>query len=403
MPLDHNFSLIRLQDGRNLPPVLGEFPVRWGRWPGVIACLWLCAGCGMPVARLPDLPAAEVAAEQRRQQVAQIRDYYAQLSRLDNVAFRIRVANRRFCKKTAPRIGLRAATVRSLPRKYRSYTHEALQIGWDKPAAISVAKGSPAAVAGIKTGDEILTLDNTVVPATGTTAWMEKWLAKHDGLPVDIMMRRDGTDTLRTVYPVTACAIPIRYKSDPDPNAQTDGSKIVIQSGILRVARTDAELAVVVGHELAHVNMGHYGKKLRNAVIGRIGGAVVDGGFMLGGIYTGRTFSNYFGRLGAQAFSVEFEREADYVGAYYAARAGYDVAGAAEVWRAMALERPDAILIGATHPITPARFVQMQKVAAEIADKNRRHLPLVPELRQVPQDDGQDLARQSFSSSGNGL
>jgi hypothetical protein len=337
----------------------------------------------MPIARLPDLPAGEVAAEQRRQQIAQLRDYYAQLSRVDDVAFRIRVANRRFCKKTAPRIGLRAATVRTLPRKYRSYTHEALQIGWNKATAISVAEGSPAAVGGIKTGDQILTFDNEVVPATGTAAWMDKWLTAHGEAPVTVMVRRDGADTPRIVYPVTVCAIPIRYKTDPEPNAGTDGTKIVIQSGIVRVARTDAELAAVIGHELAHVNLGHYNKRLRNAALGKIGGAMIDGGFLLGGIYTGHTFSGYFGKLGAQAFSVGFEREADYVGAYYAARAGYDVAGAAEIWRAMALEHPDAIRIGRTHPITPARFVQMQKVAAEIADKERRHLPLVPELRQV--------------------
>ena len=36
-----------------------------------------------------------------------------------------------------------------------------------------------------------------------------------------------------------------------------------------------------------------------------------------------------------------------------------------------------------THPVTPVRFVQMQKVAAEIADKQRRNAPLVPELKAV--------------------
>jgi predicted Zn-dependent protease len=87
--------------------------------------------------------------------------------------------------------------------------------------------------------------------------------------------------------------------------------------------------------------------------------------------------------VGARAFSVQFEREADYVGAYYAARAGYDVATAAQIWRALSLESPQSIRIAVTHPITPARFVQMQKVAAEIADKKQRHLPLVPEMKEV--------------------
>src|SRR5258707_1090645 len=78
-----------------------------------------------------------------------------------------------------------------------------------------------------------------------------------------------------------------------------------------------------------------------------------------------------------------FQREADYVGAYYAARAGYDLAGAEDIWRAFSLENPDSIRIARDHPITPVRFVQMQKAAAEIADKQRRHAPLIPELKVI--------------------
>jgi len=62
------------------------------------------------------------------------------------------------------------------------------------------------------------------------------------------------------------------------------------------------------------------------------------------------------GKAGAGAFSVDFEREADYVGAYYATRAGYEVAGTEEVWRAMSLEDPSSIRIATTHPATPVRW-----------------------------------------------
>ena len=85
---------------------------------------------------------------------------------------------------------------------------------------------------------------------------------------------------------------------------------------------------------MAHANLGHAQKRELNAFVGQMGGALVDGGFLLGGIYTRGTFTRHFGRAGALAYSVEFEREADYVGAYYAARAGYDLNGAAEIWRA---------------------------------------------------------------------
>ena len=169
----------------------------------------------------------------------------------------------------------------------------------------------------------------------------------------------------------------------------------MIQSGVLRLTRNDADLAVIIGHELAHVTMGHYGKKLQNALIGELGGAVIDGGLLLGGIYSGRTFSKHFARAGAMAFSVEFEREADYVGAYYAARAGYDIAGSENIWRAMSLENPNSIQLARTHPTTPARFVQMRKTVAEIADKKRHHLPLVPDMK-VMQADTQPVSEVNY-------
>jgi predicted Zn-dependent protease len=182
------------------------------------------------------------------------------------------------------------------------------------------------------------------------------------------------------VVPVKACAIPIELKTDSDVNAFTTDDRIVVHSSILRLARTDAQLALVVGHELAHANLGHLSKQRTNAILGWAGGAAIDAGIVLGGISTGGAFNRAFTRAGAQAFNVAFEREADYVGAYYAARAGFELAGAEEFWRALSLENPDTLRIATDHPVTPVRFVQMQKAAAEIADKQRRGLPLNPEL-----------------------
>jgi len=42
---------------------------------------------------------------------------------------------------------------------------------------------------------------------------------------------------------------------------------------------------------------------------------------------------------------------------------------------------PSSLRFARTHPLAPVRFLQMRAVAAEIADKERRHLPLVPELK----------------------
>ena len=55
--------------------------------------------------------------------------------------------------------------------------------------------------------------------------------------------------------------------------------------------------------------------------------------------------------------------------------------GAEEIWSAFGIENPNSITITTTHPTTPVRFLQMRKTAEEIADKQRRNLPLAPELK----------------------
>lgn len=352
----------------------------------LITGLSLCAACA-PISKLPPLPSAEVEAEQRKQQVHQIRDYFVQLTRLHNVAFRIRVANRDDCRDRAwAQIGLEAGTAASLPRKYRPFSHEALSVSWTQATALSVADTSPAAAAGIKAGDQLLTFNNEPVPHYATAGWIGSFVRHNGERPLQILVRRDGVDKIHTVTPEKACAIPIELISDSSIDAFTDGERIVIHSSLLRVARSDAQLALIIGHELAHANLGHLNKQLVNTILGSAGGTAIDAGILLGGISTGGAFNRAFTHAGARAFSVALEREADYVGAYYAARAGYDLAGAEEVWRAISLENPDSIRIATTHPVTPVRFVQMQKAAAEIAEKKRRNVPLTPELKFIQAD-----------------
>ncbi|MBS0533881.1 MAG: M48 family metalloprotease [Proteobacteria bacterium] len=342
------------------------------------------AGCAMPVSKLPDLPADLVAAEQRREQIAQLRKYYGELHRVDTIAFRLRTANVADCKDwVSAQIGLYAVTPRSLPRKYQSYIAEALNIGWMRPTAISVVEDSPAANAGIVAGDEIIALNGELIPLWGTAGWMGGWLKANGVKPVEVAVRHDGVDRVVTVTPVMGCAIPIAYTVDADANASASDTKITINTGIVALAETDAQLALVIGHEMAHSNLGHNDKKRWNQLLGTTTGAAVDVGILAGGVSTGGLFARQFGHFGALAYSVGFEREADYVGAYYAARAGYDLNGAEDFWRRLGLLAPATILVAKTHPINATRLVQLQKVTAEIEDKKRRHEPLVPDLKYV--------------------
>lgn len=355
----------------------------WGLSIGglAIAC---CVGCAGPSTNVPALASDEVASERRRQQVLQIQNYFSQLARLNNVAHRIAHANRADCKDdVAPRLGFSAIAPNELPGKYKEIAVEALGLNAGTSTVISVIDGSPAAKAGVAPGDELVALDGEQIPSVNPSEWIAAFLKKNGDGPVRVDLRRANQPQTRLVPTTTACSIPIILMPDEQTNAFTDGRRIVIFSGVLRVAQSDEELATVVAHELAHVTMGHLKKREQNRVAGAIGGAVVDIGLALVGLNTGGAFTRGFGNVGAQAYVTDFEREADYVGTYYVARAGYDTSKAERFWRTLAQENPKQIVYAGLHPTSPERFLLMQKTNDEIAEKKRRRQPLTPDPKPV--------------------
>ncbi len=84
------------------------------------------------------------------------------------------------------------------------------------------------------------------------------------------------------------------------------------------------------------------------------------------------------GRLTAGAYSQDFEAEADYVGLYVMARAGYDFHDAVTVWRRMAVNSPGAITMASDHPATSERFVALQAAIQEIDAKVAQGQKLLP-------------------------
>lgn len=168
---------------------------------------------------------------------------------------------------------------------------------------------------------------------------------------------------------------------DKGLNAHADGTQININPAMIDFAKNDSHLAFVLAHEYSHHIMGHVQATQQNVMGGALLGTLVD----VLAASQGANTQGQFGQLGAQAallsYSPEFEHEADYIGLYILARAGYDYAHAPDFWREMSRNNHDGIYNRTTHPTTPERFVMMNKTIQEINTKKAAHQRLLPNFK----------------------
>ncbi len=270
--------------------------------------------------------------------------------------------------RVRPSLGFTALSRERLPADSRKLLSEALGID-DKLRVFVVSKGSSAEASGMKVGDVIVTAIAPSPPGESREAARQRL---NGPLPVGVL--RDNQQVIFTVSPQLLCDYSLKVVPGSQVNAFADGEQIVLTSGMVRFAASDRELALVIGHELGHNTMGHLSKKKSNMAVG----AIFD---ILAAAYRVNTHS-VFANLGATAYSQDFESEADYVGLYYLARAGYDPTGAASFWRRMAAENPGSINTNhaASHPATAERFLAIEQASVEVTGKQTNGSPLMPNL-----------------------
>jgi predicted Zn-dependent protease len=161
----------------------------------------------------------------------------------------------------------------------------------------------------------------------------------------------------------------VNVVSSPEINAWCmPGGKIAVYTGLMdKLQLLDAELAAVMGHEIAHALREHGREKAsqqaaQNTVIG-IGAALLgvgEGGAGLANMVAQVTYGLPNSR--------EFEREADRMGVELSARAGYDPRAAITLWQKMAQASGSGGTPGflSTHPTAVDRIQDLQKYAAQV-------------------------------------
>ncbi len=155
------------------------------------------------------------------------------------------------------------------------------------------------------------------------------------------------------------------------------GGKIAFYSGILqKLQLTDDEVAMVMGHEVAHALREHARERMGKNAATNIGANVLSQ--VLGFGQLGQTVTNYGAQLLTLEFSREDESEADLVGMELAARAGYDPRAGVTLWQKMGAASkgaPPQWL--STHPSGTKRIAEIQANLPKV-------MPLFERARKVP-------------------
>ncbi|MGL5291747.1 MAG: M48 family metallopeptidase [Vibrionaceae bacterium] len=143
------------------------------------------------------------------------------------------------------------------------------------------------------------------------------------------------------------------------------GAKVGIYTGLLQVAKTQDQLAAVIGHEIAHVLANHSNERLSRSQITDTALSLTDAALQ-GSSYHGLTMAAL--GLGVQVgvtlpYSRTQESEADQFGLDLMASAGFDPAQAIELWKNMSANNkgaPPELL--STHPSDTTRISKLQNL-----------------------------------------
>jgi len=159
-------------------------------------------------------------------------------------------------------------------------------------------------------------------------------------------------------------------KDDKTMNAfALPGGKIAVYTGIFPVAKTEAGLAAVLGHEVTHALARHGAERMSQGELTNAALQVVEAAAGASGMNP--TLSQgAMAALGAGAqvgvllpFSRSHESEADYIGILLAADAGYDPRESVHLWERMEQLSggggPSEFL--STHPGHETRIAQLKK------------------------------------------
>lgn len=328
-------------------------------------------GCGLGLAFV--LVGCQLATASVPNSLAEPNDTVERLDRLTaldqrvaRVAWRLSKANVELCPVVRNSAGWALHSANQYSLEMRPLTLRRFSLRGDLPGVLSVPGESPALRAGLRMGDLILAVNQEAL-AVGALdrpaqfAGLEANLRRLDTAlargPAELTIQRDQMTLSVRVEPLSTCGYDVQLNPSDELNARADGRRLFISTALAEFAETDDELALILGHELAHNVLGHR----RWSETGGDGRTVVD-----------RDCDPRLCETGNQ------EQQADRTGLFLLARAGYDPGVAAPFWRRFGASNWRVRYPQLAHASAGTRANRLEAVQLEIERLVASERPLMP-------------------------
>ena len=155
------------------------------------------------------------------------------------------------------------------------------------------------------------------------------------------------------------------------------GGKIVVYEGLMKLVSSDDELAVVLGHEVAHAVAKHSNERISQQMLTQYGAQILGQTLSQKSEMVQAIAGTVYG-VGAQygvtlPFSRKHETEADYMGLILMTMAGYNPDKAVTFWQKMSASSGGKVPeFMSTHPSDARRISDIQKELPAIKAQYRK-------------------------------
>ena len=275
--------------------------------------------------------------------------------RVADIGWRILAANLAVCPEQGGATGIVLHAASQYSRAVRKDAVRAFGLDAAFPSILAVAKDSPAAKAGILRDDILLAIDDRPMAGEefghrGRASYdaVDQAMRRLESMPagraVTLRVRRGAETRAIDVVPRQICRTRIELAPSGDLNSSANGDVAQINGRMLLWLRNDDEIALVIGHEVAHNILGHNqriaSERLDTGLVSALG---LHGGALRG-----------------------MEYDADALGTWLAANAGYEYRIAPDLWKRLTAAAGLAALLAATHPSPGDRAARLERVVTEI-------------------------------------